>query len=52
MYDYAYQEEEIPQALVAIKLNDNDKLLYVDSRATSCMFNEGRLCAIKHICHA
>ncbi|TXG66240.1 hypothetical protein EZV62_007515 [Acer yangbiense] len=39
-FDYSYQSEELPQALAAMALNENDLSFYVDVGATSHMFND------------
>ena len=41
-FDYLYQSEEIPQALAAMALNEEDKdpNFYVDSRATTHITND------------
>ena len=43
-FDYSYQSEDIPQALAALTLNNNDASLYADTGATAHMINdEGKL---------
>lgn len=39
-YDYAYQDEETPQALATMNLNSSDKFIYADSWATTHMIND------------
>ena len=48
-FDYSYQAEKIPQALVALALNEeeNDPTFYVDSRATTHItINPGKMTQI------
>ncbi|EXC01671.1 hypothetical protein L484_002847 [Morus notabilis] len=40
MFDYSYQSEDLPQALAALTLNNNDLSFYVDSGATIHMTND------------
>nr|GLL27111.1 hypothetical protein L195_g010371 [Ipomoea trifida] len=38
-FDYSYQSEDLPQALAALTLNNNDPSFYMDSGATAHMTN-------------